>query len=72
MITSIREGSKAIIQYILDKAVNSGNLNTCVDITDNELAKILDFDKSKRFIVCIQYLVEKVLSALPKQIMYVN
>lgn len=59
MITTIREGSKAIVRYVLEEAVANGNLKHDVAIRDNELAEKLNFDKSRRFHVCIQYLVEK-------------
>lgn len=66
MITTIRDGSKAIIQYVLGEAVNSGNLKNSVAVKDNELAEKLGFDKSKRFAVCVQYLVEKGLISSAK------
>lgn len=66
MITSIREGAKAIVRYVLDEAVNCGNLKNSISVKDDELAEKLDFDKSKRFVVCIQYLAEKGLISSAK------
>ncbi len=59
MITSVHDGAKAIIQYLLDEAVKSGNLQQSIAINDNDLTSKLDFKSSKLFAVCIQYLKEK-------------
>lgn len=61
VITSVHEGAKAIIQYVLDKAIEKGNLEHTVVIQDNELAAALEFKSSKLFTVCIQYLQKKEL-----------
>lgn len=59
MILAIREGAKAIVNYMIKEAVEHGNLKHRIKIQENEVAIELDFDKSKRFKVCLQYLAEK-------------
>lgn len=61
MITTVREGSKAIIGYVLDEVVKAGKIGYKVEFQGGELAEHLDFKSSKLLDVCIQYLSEKKL-----------
>lgn len=59
MITTIHEGSKAIIQYVLNEAITACDLHKKVKITREDACKKLGFPSGEHFDVCIQYLKEK-------------
>lgn len=62
----IREESKKIVQYLLDEAINHGNLHREIVLKNEDLAKNLGFESTEHLKVCIQYLSEKEIVAVSK------